>query len=108
MRFDPPLQPVTLLRRYKRFLADVRDAQGQELTVHVPNSGRMTSCQGEGWPAWVSRSDNPRRKLSYTLEVVDAGDSLVVVNTQRANQLAAEILATRQIPALREFGKLAT
>ncbi len=105
MRFDSPLESVTLLRRYKRFLADVLTADGTTMTVHVPNSGRMTSCLGERWPAWVSCSNNPRRKLSHTLELVDAGSSLIVVNTLRANQLAEEALRAGRIAALRQYSE---
>jgi len=80
-----------LQRRYKRFLADViLDVNGEEVTAHCPNSGRMTGCVGENWPAMVSQSDNPKRKLKYTLEMTNNGATWIVTNTNNANTLACE------------------
>jgi len=85
------LQSGKLQRRYKRFLADViLDGNGDEVTAHCPNSGRMTGCVGENWPAMVSQSDNPKRKLKYTLEMTNNGATWIVTNTNNANVLACE------------------
>ena len=83
----PDLVPATLLKRYKRFLVDVRFADGTELTAHTPNTGTMLGCSEPGSPVYLSPATTPGRKLPFTLEVVDAGPSLVGVNTLLPNRL---------------------
>lgn len=92
MRFEPPLERGQLLRRYKRFLADVRLPRGDVVVAHVPNTGAMTGCDSPGSPAWLSRNDDPRRKLRYTLELVESSGAPVVVNTSLANEVVDEAL----------------
>ena len=72
------LIPGKLIKRYKRFLADVSLKDGSDVTAHCPNSGRMTQCQGEGWPVLLSKANNPKRKLKYTLELVHNGKCWIV------------------------------
>ena len=100
MPFDPPLLPCTLLRRYKRFLADVRFPDGQEITVHCPNTGAMLGCSAPDSPAWVSLSDNKARKYAHTLEIVRTQLGDVGVNTGRANRLVEEALEAGTLQAL--------
>lgn len=96
----PALQAGTLVKRYKRFLADLTTAEGETLTVHCPNTGAMTGCAEPGSAVWYSRSDNPARKYPHTLEIVQTADGLVSVNTGRANALVAEALAQGLIKGL--------
>jgi sugar fermentation stimulation protein A len=92
MKFNPPLQPATLLKRYKRFLADVRMEDGRETTVHCPNSGSMHGCSTPGSQIFLSRSENPKRKYPYTLEMIRHGTTWIGVNTMRTNSLVAEAI----------------
>lgn len=100
MRFPEPLIPAVLIRRYKRFLADVRLDQGSELTVHVANPGAMTGYCDGGLEVLLSRSRNPVRKLSHTLEMVHNGVCWIGVNTGLANPIVEEALRQGRIPAL--------
>ncbi len=100
MRFARPMNSGVLIRRYKRFLADVRLDDGRSLTVHCPNSGRMTSCCEPGRPVWVSDSRNPARKLRYTWELIRMGRTWVSVHSARSNHLVADFLARGLIPEL--------
>lgn len=99
----PPLISGKLIKRYKRFLADIRLADGSEITAHCPNSGSMTGCSEPGRTVYVSRHDSPKRKLPYTWELIDMGTSLVGVNTMVPNRLVAETIADRRIPELNDF-----
>lgn len=103
MRFEPPLEAVTLLRRYKRFMADVRRADGSEITVHCPNTGSMKNCvlPGNEQPALISDSGNPRRKYRHTLEAVQvAHGHWAGVNTARTNALVEEGVRAGLVPDL--------
>jgi sugar fermentation stimulation protein A len=102
----PPLQQGILLRRYKRFLADVETQSGDTITVHCPNTGAMTGCAEPGSVAYYSTSDNPKRKYPCTLELVETINGLVSVNTGRANSLVAEALAKQDIAPLRQFDQI--
>ncbi len=93
MRFPQPLLGGLLLRRYKRFLADVELADGTLLTVHCPNSGSMLGCSEPGSQVLVSRSDKPGRKYAHTLELVRVGATWVGINTSLSNRLVAEAIA---------------
>ncbi len=105
--FWPQLIEGTLIRRYKRFLADVRLKDGSMVTAHCPNSGSMTTCSEPGRPVFISKSDNPKRKLSYTWELIDMGSSLVGVNTNVPNRLVKAACEARVIPELSDYGTVA-
>ncbi len=103
MRFDPPLVPVTLLRRYKRFLADVQFEDGRVEIAHCTNTGRMTGCSEPGSKAMVSPATNPDRKLRWTLRLVAAGRTWVSVDTQVPNRVVLEALRRRRVPELAAY-----
>ena len=93
MLFPQPLSRGRLVQRYKRFFADVVLDDGVETTAHCPNPGAMLGLNHPGLGVWVSRSDDPKRKLAHTLEFVEAEGAMVGVNTLRPNALVAEALA---------------
>ena len=98
MRFSTPLVPGRLIRRYQRFLADVRLDDGSLVTAHCPNPGSMKGCMREEGRVLLSESDNPARKLAYTWELARIGRHWVCVNTMRPNQVVGEALARGGFP----------
>jgi sugar fermentation stimulation protein A len=102
----PPLIPGVLLKRYKRFLADVRLETGEVVTAHCPNSGSMKGCAEPGRPAYLSRANNPKRKLPYTWELIRMPDSLVGVNTLLPNRLVREAISCGQIDPLQGYPEI--
>jgi len=100
MLLPQPLVRGRLVQRYKRFFADIVLDDGQEITAHCPNPGAMLGVNLPGQGAWVSWSDDPKRKLPWTLQLVEAGGGLVGVNTMLPNRLVAEALADAAIPEL--------
>ncbi len=101
MQLPPVRQQGTLVRRYKRFLADIRLEDGATLTVHCPNSGSMRGCSEPGSPVIISRSDNPRRKYAWTLEMVQNSGVWIGVNTGMTNNLVHEAL---ELGVIDDFG----
>jgi sugar fermentation stimulation protein A len=90
MRFPSRLIPGTLVQRYKRFLADVRLADGRIVTAHCTNTGSMMGCMEPGSAVYLSRSDNVNRKLAYTWELIRVNNTWVGINTMHPNRLVAE------------------
>ncbi|GIU44658.1 DNA/RNA nuclease SfsA [Shewanella algidipiscicola] len=107
MLFSPPLQQGTLIKRYKRFLADIELCDGSQITIHCPNTGSMRNCLFPGEKVWFSTSDNPKRKYPNTWELAqtDTGH-LIGINTGRANALAAEAIADGVITELQGYSQL--
>lgn len=104
MRFSPTLETARLLRRYKRFLADIELASGEQITIHCPNTGSMLNCMVEGGQVWFSLSNDPKRKLPGTWEISETPQGrLACVNTGRANALVEEALRAGVISELAGF-----
>lgn len=102
---DAPVE-ARLLRRYKRFLADVELEDGRVLTVHCPNPGRMLGTQAPGSPVRCSVHDDPRRKLGHTLEMIRVGRIWVGLHAARANDVARRVLEAGTAPALRGYSRI--
>jgi sugar fermentation stimulation protein A len=101
--FWPPLIKGTLLKRYKRFLADIKLDTGDEITAHCPNTGSMKECCEPGRPVYVSQSDNPKRKLKYTWELIEMPTSLVGTNTLVPNRLVFQAIREGAIDELQGY-----
>ena len=107
MRFETALLQGRLIKRYKRFLADVTLESGEVVTAHCPNSGSMKGYKEEGLRVWLSESDNPKRKLRYTWELVeDAEGEKVMVHAARANALVKEAIENGTVTELRGYEKI--
>jgi len=106
MTFDPPLIHGVLLKRYKRFLADVRLDDGTVVVAHCANPGSMKTCANPGWGVWLSPANNPKRKLKWTLEIVDADGVYIMVNTARPNKLVATAIRDGKISELNGYGPI--
>lgn len=105
MKFDELIEGK-LIKRYKRFLADITLENGEIITAHVPNSGAMTSCIENDCPVWVSYHDNPKRKLKYTLELTKMGENIICTNTGVANKIAIEAIQNGVITELQTYDTL--
>lgn len=110
MRFEKPLIPARLIQRYKRFLADVTLDTGETITAHCANSGSMMGLATPGNRVWLSKSDDPKRKLAHGWELVEAdlgaGPELVGVNTANPNRLVQEAIRAGTISELVDYGAL--
>lgn len=105
MIFSSPLLKGTLIKRYKRFLADI-DLKGETVTAHCPNSGAMQGLTNPGTPVWVSRSPNPSRKLPYTWQMAEVDGTFVGMNTSNPNKLVEEAIHSGVIQELQGYQTL--
>ncbi|XKM13794.1 DNA/RNA nuclease SfsA [Orbaceae bacterium ac157xtp] len=104
MLFSSPLHSGVLIKRYKRFLADVLLDNGEIITIHCANTGAMTGCATPGDRVWFSTSTNPKRKLPFSWELTQTiNNEWICVNTQRANQIVKEALEHNQITELSHY-----
>lgn len=106
MKFPDPLIPGTLIKRYKRFLTDVKLASGEIVTAHCANPGSMLSVNAPGSEVWVSPARNPERKLRYSWELIRVGETLVGINTGHPNALVEEAVRAGAIPELAGYGTI--
>jgi sugar fermentation stimulation protein A len=106
MRFTAPLVPGRLVRRYKRFLADVVLESGEEITAHCANSGSMLSLARPGGRVWLQKSDDPKRKLAWSWKLEEVEGHLVCIDTGHPNAIVAEAIAEGLIPTLAGYASL--
>ena len=107
MQFSSPLVKGVLVKRYKRFLADIQLDSGAIVTAHCPNTGKMLTCSTPGSAVYLSQSDKAQRKYAYTLEMIRVGDTWVGVNTARTNKLVAEAILLGRIDEFKSIERIA-
>ena len=105
MKFKDTLLQGTLIKRYKRFFVDIK-YKNQTVTAHCPNSGSMMGLLEKDNRAWFSKSDNPKRKLKYTLEIIEVNKNLVGINTPRANGIVLKALEQKKIAELKKYNDI--
>lgn len=107
MEFSSPLLPGRLVKRYQRFLADVLLESGVQVTAHCPNTGSMLGCKAPESRVWLSPASDPKRKLPYTWEIVEAGPGVLVgIHTGRSNGLVREAIGSGTIRELAGYGRI--
>jgi len=107
MKFKERLLQGFLIKRYKRFFVDLKH-KSKIITAHCPNSGSMMGLLNEGNKVWFSKSNNPNRKLKYTLEIIEIEKKLVGINTHLTNKIVYEALSKRKIKKLSKFNNIKT
>ena len=107
VKFIPPFQTAKLIKRYKRFLADVELPDGSCMTIHCPNTGSMLNCNNPGSHVWYSTAENKKRKYPHTFEIIQlAGKKLAGINTGRANHLVCEAIEHKLVESLTGYQSL--
>lgn len=107
IRYQSTLTKAVLLKRYKRFLADVRLSNGETITVHCPNTGSMTNCAEPGWIVYLSKSANKKRKYAYTWELaVNDQAHWIGINTNNANKIVKDAIQQGKIVELAEYNHI--
>ena len=107
MKFKERLLQGYLIKRYKRFFVDIK-YENKIITAHCPNSGSMMGLLTEGNIAWFSLSDNPNRKLKYTLEMIQIKNEKIGINTHLTNKIVLEALRNKKIDSLVKFNHIKT
>ena len=107
MKFKDRLLQGTFIKRYKRFIVDI-NYRDKIITAHCPNTGSMMGLLNKGNKTWFSVSNNPKRKLKYSLEIIKVGNSLVGINTLLTNKLVFEALNLKKIKSLIKFDNIKT
>jgi sugar fermentation stimulation protein A len=109
MKHSSALEKGTLIKRYKRFLADVETENGEVITIHCPNTGAMTGCAEPGFTVYFSTSDNPKRKYPNTFELAQNHlGHFIGINTTRANYVVKEAILNELMPSLNDYAELKT
>lgn len=109
MHFEDQLKQATLIKRYKRFLADIRLPDGETITIHCPNTGSMKNCQDPGSKVWYTTSQNAKRKYPNTWQFVEVDSRYKVgINTGLANKLVLEAIETGVIKQLQDYSAIRT
>lgn len=103
MKFESKLIKASLIKRYKRFLADVCLENGEIVVAHCPNTGSMKTCGEPGDTVYLSSHDDPKRKLKYTWELTQCKTGLIGINTHRPNHIVEEALKKQRIDALKDY-----
>jgi len=106
MKFASPLIEGRLISRYKRFFADIELADGSVVTAHCANTGSMAGLKETGSRVWISRADNPKRKLRYDWRIIEVGEALVGVHTAWPNKIVEEALNDQNISELTGYDSL--
>jgi len=106
MQYKTPLISGKLIKRYKRFLADIELESGEIITAHCPNSGSMKSCQTPGWNVKLSYHDKPTRKYKHTWEMVHNGFCWIGINTGIPNQIVEEAIKSDKIEKLKGYSEI--
>ena len=107
MKFKERLLQGFLIKRYKRFFVDLKH-KNKTITAHCPNSGSMMGLLNEGNKVWFSKSNNPNRKLKYTLEIIEIEKKLVGINTHLTNKIVYDALSKKKIKKLSKFNNIKT
>ena len=107
MKFKERLLQGTLVKRYKRFFVDIK-YKNEIITCHCPNSGSMMGLLNKGNKVWFSKSDNPKRKLRYTLEIIEVEKRMVGINTLLTNKIVLEALNHKKINSLIKYDNIKT
>jgi sugar fermentation stimulation protein A len=106
IKFSKPLVKGTLLKRYKRFLADVELANGEVVVCHCPNTGSMLTCAAPGATVYLQQHDDPRRKLAYSWEYTATEGGYIGINTQQPNRLIERAIAAQKIIELTGYSSI--
>lgn len=107
MQFSTPLVPATLIKRYKRFLADCTLENGEVVTAHCANTGAMTGLKDEGLRVWLEPNDDPKKKLNYSWKFVELSKGhFAGIDTALTNRLVKEALLAKHIPTLAPYANI--